>query len=58
MTVILVSQRASTIRSADQIVVLDDGRVAGIGTHRQLMSTCETYREICLSQLSGEEVGA
>ena len=58
MTVILVSQRASTIRNADQIVVLDDGRVAGIGTHQQLMSTCETYREICLSQLSSEEVGA
>ena len=44
--------------NADQIVVLDDGRVAGIGTHQQLMSTCETYREICLSQLSSEEVGA
>jgi len=58
MTVILVSQRASTIRNANQIVVLDDGRVAGIGTHQQLMSTCETYREICLSQLSSEEVGA
>ena len=57
MTVILVSS-GQYIRNADQIVVLDDGRVAGIGTHQQLMSTCETYREICLSQLSSEEVGA
>lgn len=56
MTVIMVSQRASTIRRADRIIVLDDGAVAGIGTHEELMETCETYREICLSQLSIEEV--
>lgn len=58
MTVIIVSQRASTIRNADQIAVLDDGRIAGVGTHEELIKTCDTYREICLSQLSGEEVGA
>lgn len=57
MTVFLVSQRASTIRHADQIIVLDDGHMAGIGTHEALMESCEVYREICLSQLSKEEVG-
>lgn len=56
MTVFIVSQRASAIRSADQILVLDDGRLAGMGTHRELLKTCEVYREICLSQLSKEEV--
>ena len=55
MTVLMVSQRASTIRDADQIVVLDDGKAAGVGTHQQLMESCEVYREICLSQLSAEE---
>lgn len=58
MTVIIVSQRASTIRNADQIAVLDEGRIVGVGTHDELIKTCGTYREICLSQLSGEEVGA
>ncbi len=56
MTVFIVSQRATTIRTADQIVVLDDGAVAGCGTHRELLDTCSVYREICLSQLSKEEV--
>lgn len=56
MTVFLVSQRAATVKSADQIIVLDDGRVAGIGSHSQLIRDCEVYREICLSQLSREEV--
>ena len=56
MTVFIVSQRASAIRNADQILVLDDGRLAGMGTHRELLKTCEVYREICLSQLSKEEV--
>lgn len=56
MTVLMVSQRASTIRRADKIIVLDDGCVAGIGTHEELMEACEAYREICLSQLSSEEV--
>lgn len=56
MTVFIVSQRATTIRNADQIVVLDDGAVAGCGTHRELLDSCNVYREICLSQLSKEEV--
>lgn len=56
MTVFLVSQRATTIRNADQILVLDDGAVAGIGTHAELLGSCQVYREICLSQLSKEEV--
>lgn len=55
MTVFIVSQRATTIKGADQIIVLDDGAVAGLGTHAELMETCEVYREICLSQLSREE---
>lgn len=55
MTVIMVSQRASTIRYADQILVLDDGGVAGLGTHEELFENCPVYREICLSQLSAEE---
>lgn len=57
LTVILVSQRANTIRSADRIVVLDEGCVAGTGTHAELMQTCAVYREICLSQMSREEAG-
>ncbi|MBS5065939.1 MAG: ABC transporter ATP-binding protein [Hungatella hathewayi] len=56
MTVFIVSQRASSIRNADRILVLDDGRLAGSGTHRELLKTCDVYREICLSQLSEEEV--
>lgn len=55
MTVFIVSQRASAIRHADKIIVLDDGQVAGIGTHQQLFEGCGVYRDICLSQLSGEE---
>lgn len=54
-TVFIVSQRASTIRRADKIVVLDDGHVAGIGKHEELYETCPVYREICLSQLSESE---
>ena len=56
MTVFIVSQRASTIKNADQIVVLDDGKMAGCGNHKELLQTCEVYREICLSQLSEKEV--
>ncbi len=56
MTVFIVSQRATTIRNADQILVLDDGALAGLGTHRELLENCQVYREICLSQLSREEV--
>jgi ATP-binding cassette subfamily B multidrug efflux pump len=55
-TVILVSQRVSTVMDADQIIVLDQGHVAGIGSHRELMQTCEVYREIVSSQLSLEEI--
>lgn len=57
MTVFIVSQRATTIRGANQIIVLDDGAVAGIGTHLELLETCEVYKEICLSQLSEKELG-
>lgn len=56
MLVFLVSQRAATIRNADQILVLEDGRLVGAGTHRELFSGCKVYQEICLSQLSKEEV--
>ena len=56
MTVFIVSQRATTIRNADQIIVLDDGGLAGIGTHQELFETCEVYKEICLSQLSEKEL--
>ncbi len=55
-TVIIVAQRVGTILHADQIVVLEDGQIAGIGTHDELMKTCETYREIVLSQVTEEEV--
>ena len=57
-TVFLVSQRATSIKHADQIVVLDEGCMVGLGTHEELLETCEEYREICSSQLSKEEVGA
>lgn len=53
--IFLVSQRASALRYADQILVLDDGRLAGKGKHEELLETCPVYREICLSQISGEE---
>ncbi len=55
MTVFLVSQRAAAVRRADRILVLDDGRMAGWGTHEQLVKNCPVYREICLSQFSGKE---
>ncbi|MFZ2538768.1 MAG: ABC transporter ATP-binding protein [Oscillospiraceae bacterium] len=55
MTVIIVSQRATTIKNADKIIVLDEGDVVGIGTHANLFESCEVYREICLSQQSVEE---
>jgi ATP-binding cassette subfamily B protein len=57
-TMIVVAQRVSTILQADQIVVLDEGRIAGIGTHAQLMESCGTYQEIVLSQLSPEEAAS
>lgn len=55
MTVFLVSQRVSTIRNADHILVLDDGKIAGIGTHLQLLKENQVYKEICASQMVGEE---
>jgi ATP-binding cassette subfamily B protein len=55
-TVLIVAQRVSTIMDADQILVLDEGRMVDIGTHRELMERSEVYREIVLSQLSAEEV--
>lgn len=55
-TIIIVAQRINTIIDAEQIVVMDEGKVAGIGTHDQLMECCDVYREIALSQLSEEEL--
>ncbi len=57
-TTLIVSQRAASIMHADRIIVMEDGRVAGIGTHRELLEDCQVYREICMSQLSKEELGA
>ena len=53
---IIVTQRVSTIRHAEQIVVLDEGEIVGKGTHEELMESCETYREMVSSQLTREEV--
>ncbi|MBQ6454883.1 MAG: ABC transporter ATP-binding protein [Eggerthellaceae bacterium] len=55
-TVLIVAQRIATIMGADQIIVLDEGRVVGCGTHAELLNSCETYREIALSQLSEQEL--
>jgi ATP-binding cassette, subfamily B, multidrug efflux pump len=55
-TVIIVTQRVATVKKADQIVVIDEGSVVGIGSHDELMKSCETYREIATSQLSEEEL--
>lgn len=57
-TVIIVAQRISTIMNADQIIVLEEGKIMGLGTHEELLKTCETYQEIVYSQLTAEEVGA
>ena len=56
VTSLIVAQRIGTIMNADRIVVLDEGRVVGIGTHRELLKTCDVYREIAMSQLSEEEL--
>ena len=53
--VVLISQRVAAVRSADQILVLDGGRQVGLGTHEELLKSCEVYREICDSQLTSEE---
>ena len=55
-TVIIVAQRISTILNAEKIIVLEEGKVVGIGTHEELMKNNETYRQIALSQLSEEEL--
>ncbi|GAB6168032.1 ABC transporter ATP-binding protein [Clostridium carnis] len=55
-TVLIVAQRISTILHADQIIVLDDGKIVGIGTHKELLKNCEVYNQIALSQLSKEEL--
>lgn len=55
-TCLLVAQRISTVVDAEQIIVLEEGKIAGIGTHKELMQTCRVYREIALSQLSEEEL--
>jgi len=58
MTVLVVSQRVGVIRGADRIAVMDGGRIVGAGTHRALMDSCPEYRELCLSQLTGEEAAS
>ena len=55
-TKLIVAQRIGTIRDADRIIVLDDGQIAGMGTHDELMKTCEVYQQIAYSQLSKEEL--
>ena len=55
-TIIIVAQRINTVLDADQIIVMDEGHMAGIGTHEELMKSCEVYKEIALSQLSEEEL--
>jgi ATP-binding cassette subfamily B multidrug efflux pump len=55
-TVLIVTQRVATVKNADQIIVLDEGRIVGKGKHHELMETCETYQEIAFSQLSKEEL--
>jgi ATP-binding cassette subfamily B multidrug efflux pump len=56
MTLFMVSQRVHTVRGCDRILVLDEGRIAGLGTHEALLEGCPVYQEICASQLSDEEV--
>ena len=57
-TVLIVAQRISTILHAEQIIVLDEGKIAGIGTHRELLENCEVYRQIAASQLSESELSS
>ena len=56
-SIVIVAQRVSTILHADQILVMDDGKIVGKGTHEELMKTCETYQQIASSQLSAKELG-
>ena len=55
-TVLIVAQRVSTVMNADRILVLDEGKIVGLGTHKELMKDCEVYREIVASQLREEEI--
>jgi len=55
--VLIVAQRVSTVLNADQIIVLEKGQIVGKGTHKELMASCEVYREIVYSQVTKEEVG-
>ena len=55
-TTLIVAQRISTILHADKIIVLDEGRVAGMGTHQELLKNCQVYQQIAKSQLSEEEL--
>jgi ATP-binding cassette subfamily B protein len=55
-TMIVIAQRINTIKNADQIIVLDEGQVVGIGKHRELLASCDVYKQIALSQLSLEEL--
>ena len=57
-TVFMVSQRVSTVRGCDRILVMEDGEIVGSGAHAQLLETCPTYQEICMSQMNAEEAGA
>ena len=57
-TVLIVAQRISTILNAEQIIVLDEGRIAGMGPHSELLENCEVYRQIAASQLSESELNA
>jgi ATP-binding cassette subfamily B protein len=56
ITVLIVSQRANSIKHADKIIVFDDGKIVGLGPHDELINNCNVYKEICFSQLSKEEV--
>ena len=55
-TILMIAHRLKTVRNADQILVLDDGKLVGDAPHAELLQSCEVYKEICLSQLSKEEV--
>ncbi|MDU1685965.1 MAG: ABC transporter ATP-binding protein, partial [Clostridium perfringens] len=55
-TMLIVAQRISTIMGANQIIVLDEGKIVGKGTHKELLENCEVYKQIALSQLSKEEL--
>ena len=57
-TIIVVAQRISTIMNAEQIIVLEEGKIVGKGTHKELLETCDTYKQIAISQLSEEELNS